>query len=75
VEKLALLRIDCDLYQSTMEVLEAMYPKISKGGFVIIDDYGAVPGCRMAVDEYRARNNITSKIVHVDWTGIWWQVE
>ena len=74
VEKLALLRIDCDLYESTMQVLEAMYPKMSKGGYVIVDDYGAVLGCKLAVDEYRAKNNITSQIVHVDWTGIWWEV-
>ncbi len=51
VERLALLCADGDMYSSTMAILTALKPKISLGGFVVIDDYGAVPGCRQAVDD------------------------
>jgi O-methyltransferase len=69
----ALLRLDGDMYESTIVALENLFPKLSPGGYVIIDDYGAVEGCRKAVDEYRARFKISDPISQVDWTGIWWQ--
>lgn len=68
----ALIRLDGDMYESTIQALDALYPKLSPGGFVIIDDY-ALKGCRAAVDDYRARHNIESPITEIDWTGIWWQ--
>ena len=46
IEKLAILRLDGDLYESTMDALRALYDKVSAGGFVIVDDYGAFPNCR-----------------------------
>jgi hypothetical protein len=49
--KIALLRLDGDLYSSTKMCLEHLYPKLVKGGYLIIDDY-ALNGCRQAVDEY-----------------------
>ena len=57
VERLALLRLDGDLYESTIVALESLYPKLSPGGFAIVDDYG-VPACREAVDDFRARHGI-----------------
>lgn len=69
----ALLRLDGDLYESTYVALQALYPKLSPGGFAIIDDYGAVPACRRAVSDYRSRMGIESPIHEVDWTGVWWQ--
>lgn len=48
---IALLRLDGDLYESTLVCLEYLYPKVSPGGIVIIDDY-ALPGCRKAVHDY-----------------------
>jgi len=51
VDKIALLRLDGDLYESTMVCLNKLFPKVSEGGVVIIDDY-ALSGCRKAVDEY-----------------------
>jgi len=69
----ALLRLDGDMYESTIIPLEHLYPKLSSGGFVLIDDYGAVPGCRQAVDDYRRENNIGAPIHEVDWTGVWWR--
>jgi O-methyltransferase len=53
--KIAILRIDCDLYESTKLVLENLYPLVVPGGWVIFDDY-ALPGCRDAVEEYFGGN-------------------
>jgi hypothetical protein len=75
VERLALLRLDGDLYESTIVTLENLYPKISDGGFVLVDDYGAISACKQAVDDFRAKRSITEPILSVDWTGIFWQVK
>lgn len=73
IEQLAVLRLDGDLYQSTMDALVSLEPKVSAGGFVLVDDYGGWPPCRAAVDDYRAERGITEPIHEVDWTGIWWR--
>ncbi|TPN38856.1 macrocin O-methyltransferase [Mesorhizobium sp. B2-3-3] len=68
----ALIRLDGDMYESTMDSLEALYPRLSPGGFAIIDDLAHLP-CRKAVEDYRARNHITAPMHEIDWTGGWWQ--
>jgi O-methyltransferase len=73
IERLAVLRLDGDLFQSTMDALVALEPKVSSGGYVIVDDYFGWESCRAAVDDYRAANGITAPIARVDWTGAWWQ--
>lgn len=73
IERLAVLRIDADMYQSTMDALTSMYPKLSTGGYVIIDDYGAIGACKAAVDDFRAANAIKDTIRRVDWTGVFWK--
>ncbi len=73
IEQLALLRLDGDLYQSTWEALENLYPKLSVGGILIVDDYGAFEPCRRAVEDYRSRHDITDEVVPIDWTGVWWR--
>lgn len=73
ISELAVLRLDGDMYESTIQALEALYPKLSPGGFCIVDDYGAVPGCRQAVVDYRDRNGITEPITMIDWTGAYWR--
>jgi O-methyltransferase len=73
IERLAVLRVDGDMYGSTMDVLEALYPKVSPGGFVIIDDYGGLPTCRAAVEDYRAEHGIVEPIEPIDWTGVFWR--
>jgi len=73
-DTLAVMRLDGDLYGSTMESLENLYPKLTRGGFCVIDDY-AMPGCKSAVDDYRATQAIASKIIEIDWTGRYWQKE
>jgi O-methyltransferase len=73
VGPLALLRIDGDMYGSTMDALTHLYPRLSPGGFLIVDDYGAVRGCRKAVDQYRQSQGIVTPIQAIDWTGVFWQ--
>jgi O-methyltransferase len=73
IERLAVLRLDGDLYESTMIALESLYHKLSIGGFLIVDDYGGIDQCRCAVVDFRARNNITEPIIGIDWTGVYWQ--
>jgi O-methyltransferase len=68
----ALIRLDGDMYESTFVALNSLYPKLSPGGFVIIDDY-ALGGCKAAVDDFLRDHAITSRVHVVDWTGIWWQ--
>lgn len=73
VGPLALVRLDGDLYESTYIALQSLYPKLSPGGFLIVDDYGVVEPCRQAVDDYRAERGIDAPINWVDRSGIWWR--
>lgn len=73
IEQLSILRIDADMYGSTMDALRYLYPKLSVGGYVIIDDYGAIPACRAAVEDFRAEHGIAEKLEHIDWTGVFWK--
>ncbi|HUS62711.1 MAG TPA: TylF/MycF family methyltransferase [Acidimicrobiales bacterium] len=73
IEKLAVVRLDGDMYESTMDGLRNLYPKLSVGGYLIVDDYGAVPACKEAVEDYRAEHGITDTEHQIDWTGIYWQ--
>ena len=69
----ALIRLDGDLYESTYVALEALYPKLSPGGFIILDDVNFLPPCRQAVMDYRSRMGITAVMHDVDWNAGWWQ--
>lgn len=69
----ALLRLDGDLYESTYVALEALYPKLSPGGFIILDDVNFIPACKQAVMDYRSRLGITAVIHNIDWNAGWWQ--
>jgi hypothetical protein len=73
VDALAVLRLDGDYYESTIQILESLYHKVSPGGFVIVDDYGCIEACRQAVTDFRAANGIEDEIVPVDWTGVYWR--
>ncbi|MCU1447876.1 MAG: putative O-methyltransferase [Acidimicrobiales bacterium] len=75
IEALAVLRLDGDMYGSTIDVLNALYPKLSVGGFAIIDDYGGLESCRQAVEDYRAAHAISERIHTIDWTGVYWRRE
>jgi hypothetical protein len=69
---LSLARLDGDLYESTMDALVPLYPKLSPGGFLIIDDYN-LPACRQAVHEFRERERITELIIPIDDAGVYWR--
>jgi len=73
IGKIAVLRLDGDMYESTYVALKALYPKLQAGGSLIIDDYGALPNCRAAVDDYRQASGIGEPILTIDWTGVYWR--
>lgn len=73
VQRISLLRLDGDLYESTIQALEPLYPKVSVGGFCVIDDYGAVDGCEQAVNDYRAQHGISDPIIDIDGSGVYWR--
>jgi hypothetical protein len=72
INRLAVLRIDGDMYESTMDALSCLYKKLSPGGFCIIDDYSLL-GCKQATEDYRRMHAINDPIQPIDWTGIFWQ--
>ena len=64
-----MLRLDTDFYESTKVELEHLYPKIEKGGIIIIDDYGHWNGCKKAVDDYFS-NKKNIYFNYIDYSGI-----
>jgi O-methyltransferase len=71
IDRIALLRLDGDLYESTIQALDALYPRLSPGGFCIIDDYH-IKACRQAVADYRAKHGVSGEIVDIDgWGALW----
>lgn len=72
IARLAVLRLDGDMYESTMDALNSLYGKLSVGGYVLVDDF-AMPTCRAAVDDFRATHGITEAIEPVDWSGVFWR--
>jgi O-methyltransferase len=75
-EKLALARLDGDMYESTIQAIEAVYPKLSPGGFLIIDDYGShASQAGQAIHDYREAQGITEEIVPIDEFGAYWRKE
>jgi len=73
IQKLAILRLDGDLYESTIQALQSLYPKLTPGGFIIIDDYHDLPGCRKAVEDFRAHNAITDVLEDIDGQASFWR--
>ena len=73
IERLAILRLDGDLYESTMDALVPLYDKVSPGGFVIVDDYGSCPPCKCAIDDFRAQHGITDPLQTIDDQSAFWR--
>jgi O-methyltransferase len=73
----AVVRLDADTYEATRTALEALYPDLAVGGYLIVDDYHAMvrEECRRAVDEFRARHGISEPLEEVDWTCVRWRRE
>ena len=75
IDALALMRLDGDMYESTLDSLVALYPRLSPGGYVIVDDYGVLDCCRHAVHAYRTRHGIAAPLERIDHTGVYWRKE
>ena len=73
IERLAVLRLDGDLYESTMDCLSALYDRVSPGGYIIIDDYGILPCCANAVTDFRRARHIDEPIERIDSIGVFWR--
>lgn len=75
IDSIAVLRLDGDMYESTMDAIKALYHKVSPGGYVIVDDYHAVVGCRQAIHDYldEHASDETVDIQEIDGTGVFWQ--
>jgi O-methyltransferase len=71
IGKIALLHLDCDLYQSVKYCLETLYDDVIEGGCIVIDDYGFWVGCKKAVDEFIENRNLKVKLVKVDAQGVY----
>jgi O-methyltransferase len=73
IDRIAVLRLDGDLYESTIQALDALYPRLSPGGFCIIDDYHNLMPCRQAVTDYRAKHGVSAEIVDIDRSAVLWR--
>jgi len=73
IERLAVLRLDGDLYESTMDALANLYHRLSPGGFVIIDDYQEIAACDAAVHDFRGAHGISEPIQKLEAVGAWWR--
>jgi O-methyltransferase len=71
----SLVRIDADTYKSTWVTLEALYPGLSTGGYLVVDDYPYIEACRRAVDDFRRDRGISEPIEQFDWMGSRWRRE
>jgi O-methyltransferase len=68
-ERISILRLDTDWYESTKIEMEMLFPRISSGGVLIVDDYGYWQGAKTAVDEYLAREGVALYLARIDRTG------
>jgi O-methyltransferase len=71
----ALIRLDADTYEPTREALRCLYPNLSTGGYLIVDDYGSFEGCRRAVDEFRREHGLDDPLERIDSTCVRWRRE
>jgi O-methyltransferase len=72
INEIAVLRLDGDMYGSTITALQALYPRLQPGGFAIVDDY-RLPGARQAVEDYRSHMRIDEPVVDIDGEGVFWR--
>ena len=69
----ALLHVDCDFYEPVRLSLEAFFPRVSPGGFVVLNDYGTFPGCRAATEEFLARQGLVVEPTFIDHAAVFLQ--
>jgi hypothetical protein len=71
----SIVRLDGDTYEATWLTLQSLYPGLSPGGYLVVDDYGALEECRRAVDEFRRHHDLSEPLEKVDWTCVRWRRE
>jgi len=71
----SIVRLDVDTYEATRFALESLYPHLSTGGYLIVDDYGTLEECRRAVDEFRSEQGIGEPLEKVGWACVRWRRE
>jgi O-methyltransferase len=71
----SLIRLDADTYDATQLALQCLYPGLAVGGYLLVDDYGALDECAAAVEDFRRQHRITEPLEKVDWTGVRWRRE
>jgi O-methyltransferase len=69
----SLVRLDADTYDSTMLALSCLYPGLSAGGHLVVDDYGALEECRAAVEDFRSESRIEAPLEAVDEHCVRWR--
>jgi hypothetical protein len=69
----ALIRLDGDMYESTLDALTNLYDGVSPGGYVVIDDYGILGACRQAVHDFLDSRGLAPRIEPIDGPGVWWR--
>lgn len=73
IEQISVLRLDGDLYESTMDALTWLYPKVQLGGFAIIDDFHSNETCRLAVEHYRTAAGVNEPMIDIDQDALYWR--
>jgi O-methyltransferase len=73
IKQLAILRLDGDLYESTMDTLVPLYDKVERGGFVIVDDYESCPPCKRAISDFRSQHGISDPLQTIDEHSVYWR--
>jgi O-methyltransferase len=73
VKQIALLRLDADMYESTIVALRVLWDKISPGGYVIVDDYGYAAACRQAIADFERERSFQAELQWIDWTGVYFR--
>lgn len=73
-QRIALLHIDADWYDSVTEVLDSLFDRVVPGGYVVLDDYGYWEGCSRAWHDFETRRGLSLKLTHVDSAGVYIEV-
>ncbi len=73
IENISVLRLDGDMYESTIIALDNLYSKVTPGGYVIVDDYHVVKGCKQAIHDFLDREKIHPIFTEIDGVGVFWQ--
>jgi len=69
----SLVRLDADTYETTQLALRYLYPGLAVGGYLVVDDFGALDECAAAVEDFRREHRITEPLEEIDWTGVRWR--